>query len=170
MADRVPEFPEGYRAALTNDHDGTGGTYVELHWHGKVLTKAGGGGWNDSPFWHLAGYAEAHAQGVEDASNPEVELRDRVTASEPLRRAQAALSLLDRGCVALAAEEVEAIVHELSAQAAGWEAVAMMLDDEPHVCTCDHSDADPALAGCADGFSCRCRFEKALRTMVGLDG
>lgn len=68
MTTLKPQFPEGYRAEITDEHDGTGGNMVALYSpSGQLVTKTSGGGWDKAPFWYLAQYARAHAKGVQDA-------------------------------------------------------------------------------------------------------
>jgi hypothetical protein len=57
------EFPDGYRAELTGEHDGTGGEYVALYApDGEEIGRVSGGGWDGEPFRRLAARARIHAE------------------------------------------------------------------------------------------------------------
>jgi UDP-N-acetylmuramate: L-alanyl-gamma-D-glutamyl-meso-diaminopimelate ligase len=58
-------------------------------------------------------------------------------------------------------------------EGASWRAAMAALEAElgeesgPHVCTCDHTPDRPGLVGCSHGFGDRCRFELAIRQVLG---
>lgn len=104
----------------------------------------------------------------EDVAGPEVELRDPVAGNGMIAMVESARELVGRGHVTMAEGTLCDLRDELVAQRQAWDAVAKLLGPEPHVCTCDHTPGVPDCAGCSEGFSSRCRFEAALRTMAGL--
>lgn len=62
---------------------------------------------------------------------------------------------------------LEAGIEEGRQQREMMRALRILLDGEPHVCTCGHT-SDEARDGCSDAFEDRCRFERSLRTLVGI--
>lgn len=77
-------------------------------------------------------------------------------ASTPAKReASAAIRRLDEG------------IEEGLRQRELYGALRLLVAGEPHVCTCGHN-GDGSCDGCSEGFEDRCRFEKALRSLVGV--
>lgn len=74
-------------------------------------------------------------------------------------------------------------IAEGMAQRELYGALRTLVEGEPHVCTCGHEEprvvVDPenpanettagGCDGCSPGFEDRCRFEKALRTLLGVE-
>lgn len=109
-----------------------------------------------------------------DGGQPDLVSR-MIDAAECLRTTPALRSLAgeDARGVAGALRWLREGIDEGMAQRERYRALRTLVEGEPHVCTCDRtgdpSGDEPFCDGCSEGFSGRCRFEKALRTLLGVE-